>query len=242
MSAAQVQSQQQALEAFAREQVALQVAEVRKHSEHLVASAQQAQLLVFQQNEHFKAQLAEWQASKQQPTSPYGDNHGEIDLTGDGQGCPPTGGGPAPPPATFPSLVTQGGMPRDSMMNLEGSKVQSSATSPILSSAQPKRGRPSVDTSPGSHQAGPGSAEPERSRSPSGRDRKKDKKDKRAKISEQKIRKMRSKHNATSPVQKVNFDNGEPFVSRTPLALDVSDFSFTSEHVEQEYDPAEDEA
>ena len=38
MSAAQVQSQQQALEALAKEQVALQVAEVRKHSEHLVAS------------------------------------------------------------------------------------------------------------------------------------------------------------------------------------------------------------
>ena len=125
---------------------------------------------------------------------------------------------------------------RDSMMNLEGSKVQSSATSLILPSAQPKRGRLSVDTSPGSHQASPGSAEPERSRSPSGRDRKKDKKDKGAKISEQKIRKMRSKHNATSPVQKLNFDNGKASASRTPLASDVSDLPLTSEHEEHEYD------
>ena len=99
-----------------------------------------------------------------------------------------------------------------------------------------------MDTSPGSHQAGPGSAEPERSRSPSGRDRKKDKKDKGAKTSDHKIRKMRPKHNATSPVQKLNFDNGRPYASRTPLASDVSDFPLTSDHEEDEYEQAGDEA
>ena len=70
----------------------------------------------------------------------------------------------------------------------------------------------------------------------------KDKKDKGVKTSDQKIRKMRSKHNATLPVQKLNFDNGKPSASRTPLASDVSDFPLTSDHEEQEYDPAGDEA
>ena len=160
----------------------------------------------------------------------------------EGQGGPPAEGVPAHPPATTPSFVTQGGMPRDSMMNLKGTRVQSPATLPILPSAQSKRGRPSVDTSPGSHQARPGSTEPDRSRSPSGRDRKKDKKDKGAKISEQKIRKMRSKQSATSPVQRLNFDNSKASASRTPLASDVSVLPLTSEHEEQEYDPAVDEA
>ena len=80
--------------------------------------------------------------------------------------------------------------------------------------------------------------EPERSRSPSGRDRKKDKTDKGAKTSDTKIRKMRSKHNATSPKQKLNFDNGRPSALRSPLASDVSDFPLTSDHDEQAGDEA----
>ena len=84
LSAAQVQSQQQALEAIARETVALQVADIKAKSDLLVASAQQAQLFVFQKTEQLQAELAELRASKQQ-TSPYGDDGGEIDLTGEGQ-------------------------------------------------------------------------------------------------------------------------------------------------------------
>ena len=45
--AAQVQSLQQALEALVRDQGAFQIAEIRKHIDHLVALAQQAQVLVF---------------------------------------------------------------------------------------------------------------------------------------------------------------------------------------------------
>ena len=222
---------------------ALQVAEIRAHSDHLVASAQQAQLLVSQRNEQLQAELAEWRASRQ-PTSPYGDNNGEIDLTREGQGsrrlaCRVRA-------STHTSHYTFPCYPRRHAQGLHDESGRHAGPVPRhfanSSSAQSKRGRPSADTSPGSHQAGPGSAEPERSRSPSGRDRKKDKKDKGAKTNDHKIRKMRPKHNATPPVQKLNFDNGRPSASRTPLASDVSDFPLTSDHEEHEYEQAGDEA
>ena len=84
-SAVHVQSQQKALETLARESVALQVADINAKSDLMVASAQQAQLLVAQKNEQLQAELAEWCASRQ-PTSHYGDNGGQVDLTVQGQG------------------------------------------------------------------------------------------------------------------------------------------------------------
>ena len=65
-----------------------------------------------------------------------------------------------------------------------------------------------------------------RSRSPNGIDKKKDKE---TKGSDSKIRKMRPKHNATSPVRRLDFDGAGPSVLRSPQATDFSDFPATSD-------------
>ena len=64
-----------------------------------------------------------------------------------------------------------------------------------------------------------------RSRTPTGREKKKEKE---AKASDTKIRRFRS-NNATLPVHKLNFDSARPSALRSPHTTDVSDFAVTSD-------------
>ena len=112
------------------------------------------------------------------------------------------------------------------MMNLEVPPARSPPTSPILPSAQPRRGTLSADSSAGSHQAGAGISDGGRSRSPTARAKKKDKE---TKASDSKIRKMRPKQHATSPVHKLIFDGARPSALQFPHTTDLSDFAATSD-------------
>ena len=102
---------------------------------------------------------------------------------------------------------------RDSMMNLD---------LPIRPSAQSRRGRPSGDSPVGFHAAGAGSCDFARSKSPNGREQC-ERKDKELKGSDGRIRKMRPKHNASSPAQKLNVDGARPSALRSPPVTDASD-------------------